>query len=425
MHRSLLDYRPEIDESHVTELAAAGESAVSERNELTLATELLERAQSGEVDAFVVELIDRAARGAGRSPPAAARPLAQLLSQAAQFLWQRDGLPSSHRAARAFGLAFEGLSQEDRAFEVARQFVRFAGDATRRMLVSPTGAPPAAVADRATQQSARALAPGLARHLALPLTPSRPRAAGSPATRHSARASRRPGLLDTTEESVMHDTDRTQLEFSSELPGFESGSFNNESFEFDAEEGLLSEADEAELADELLGVSNEEELDHFLRSVIGRVARGAGKVLSSSVGKAVGGVLKGVAKKALPLAGGWVGGPLGAKIGSGLASAAGSALGLEGESFDGEGEQYEGAKQFVRLAADTVAKAAAAPPSADPRSVAQRAAIGAARQLAPGLLSGQGGAGPGRAKGSGSPRTGGAQSGRWARQGSKVVLYGL
>ena len=199
----------------------------------------------------------------------------------------------------------------------------------------------------------------------------------------------------------MHDIDRTQLEFSSELPGFESGSFNSESFEFDNEEGVLSEADEAELADELLGVSNEEELDQFLGSLIRKVAKGAGKVLSSPVGQAVGGVLKGVAKKALPLAGGalggWVGGPLGAKIGSGLASAAGSALGLEGESFDGEGEQYEGAKQFVRLAADTVTKAAAASPSADPRAVAQRAAMGAARQLAPGLLSGQqGGAGPGR-----------------------------
>lgn len=115
----------------------------------------------------------------------------------------------------------------------------------------------------------------------------------------------------------MHDIDRTQLEFSSELPGFESGSFNNESFEFDNEEGVLSEADEAELADELLGVSNEEELDQFLGSLIRKVAKGAGKVLSSPVGQAVGGVLKGVAKKALPLAGGalggWVGGPLGAK----------------------------------------------------------------------------------------------------------------
>ena len=34
----------------------------------------------------------------------------------------------------------------------------------------------------------------------------------------------------------MHDIDRTQLEFSSELPGFESGSFNSESFEFDNED---------------------------------------------------------------------------------------------------------------------------------------------------------------------------------------------
>lgn len=431
MHRALLEYRPEIDEFHGNERTAAGESAVSERNELTLSTELLERAQSGEAESFVVDLIDRAARGAGRTTPPAAQPLAHLLSQAARLIWRPDGLPHAGRAAHAFGVELEGLSHEDQAFEVARQFVRFVGDASRRMLLAPEGAAPRVVADRALRQAAGALAPGLLRQLPALASPFRPRAAGYAAARPSARASQRPGFLDITEESVMHDIDRTQLEFSSELPGFESGSFNNESFEFDNEEGVLSEADEAELADELLGVSNEEELDQFLGSLIRKVAKGAGKVLSSPVGQAVGGVLKGVAKKALPLAGGalggWVGGPLGAKIGSGLASAAGSALGLEGESFDGEGEQYEGAKQFVRLAADTVTKAAAASPSADPRTVAQRAAMGAARQLAPGLLGGQpGGAGPGRAKGGGGPRAGGAaQSGRWARRGSKVVLYGV
>jgi hypothetical protein len=224
----------------------------------------------------------------------------------------------------------------------------------------------------------------------------------------------------------MHDIDRTQMEYSSELSGFESGEFAYEGEgegegEWATEGGsVLGEADEYELAMELVGVASEEELDQFLGSLIKKVAKGAGKVLRSPIGQAIGGVLKGVAKKALPLAGGalggMVGGPLGAKIGSGLASAAGSAIGLEGESLTQEDEQFEGAKQFVRLAADTVNKAAKAPASADPRTVAQSAAVSAARQLAPGLLTQPGGfAGAGRGRG---------QSGRWVRRGNKIVLYG-
>jgi len=108
--------------------------------------------------------------------------------------------------------------------------------------------------------------------------------------------------------------------------------------------------------------------------------------------------------------------PYDTEIGSGLASAAGSAIGLEGELAQ-EDEQFEGAKQFVRLAADTVNKAAKAPASADPRTVAQSAAVSAARQLAPGLLSQPTGMSTGAGRGRG-------QSGRWIRRGNKIVLYG-
>jgi hypothetical protein len=201
---------------------------------------------------------------------------------------------------------------------------------------------------------------------------------------------------------------------------------------------------EAEFANELLNVSNEAELDRFLGDFIKKVGSVAGKVIRSPVGKAVGGVLKGVAKKALPLAGGaiggYFGGPLGAKIGSGLASAAGGALGLEGE-WEGENQEYEGARKFVRIASDTVQKAARAPQGADPRQVAQSAALSAARKHAPGLLQGrggrqaQGGMGMGACpSGGGSggysvPSSqgfggGGGQSGRWSRQGNSIILHG-
>lgn len=229
----------------------------------------------------------------------------------------------------------------------------------------------------------------------------------------------------------MHDIDRTQMEYTSELPGFQSEQFEYGEYgeygesEWTGEtlgESVLSEADEVQLAGELLAVTNEAELDRFLGDFIKKVGSVAGKVIRSPIGQAVGGVLKGVAKKALPLAGGaiggYFGGPLGAKIGSGLASAAGSALGLEAEALEQEDREFEGARQFVRVAADTVKKAAAAPANMDPRAAAQAAAIAAAKKFAPGLV----GAAAGPIAGA---MTGRGQSGRWLRRGTKIVLFGV
>jgi hypothetical protein len=213
----------------------------------------------------------------------------------------------------------------------------------------------------------------------------------------------------------MHDIDRTQMEFTPES-GYETEQYES----WASESGLLSEADEMQLASELLGVSTEAELDQFLGDLIKKASSAIGSVVRSPIGQAVGGVLKSAAKKALPLAGGalggYFGGPLGAKIGSGLASAAGSALGLEAESMTQEDREFEGAKQFVRFAANTVKNAAAAPPSASPAATAQAAATAAARQFLPGLVS-QAVAGTGIA--------GRGQTGRWLRRGAKIVLYGV
>jgi hypothetical protein len=217
----------------------------------------------------------------------------------------------------------------------------------------------------------------------------------------------------------MHDIDRTQMEYAAEMPGFEAEQFEYQG-EWATEGGIvLSEAEEYELASELLGVSTEAELDQFLGGLIKKVAKNAGRLFRGPVGQAVGGVLKGVAKKALPLAGGALDamGPLGAKIGGGVAAATSDAPAVEGEAWAQEDQEFEGAKQFVRLAANTVKKAAAAPASADPRAVAKSAAVGAVRQLAPGLLKKDGGDHGGSAFGRG-------QSGRWARHGNTIVLYG-
>lgn len=246
----------------------------------------------------------------------------------------------------------------------------------------------------------------------------------------------------------MHDIDRTTLEFGQEM-GYEGEQFEFGQGEWGGETGLLSEADEMELANELLAVTNEAELEQFLGGFLKKAANFAGNVIRSPVGQAVGGVLKGVAKKALPMAGGaiggYFGGPLGAKIGSGLASAAGSALGLEAEGeMSGEDREFEGARTFVRLAADTV-KGASQARGGDPRAIAQQAATMAARKHAPGLLAksgGQcapqgrggmgrggaggyaGGSGMGAANGGAGGSGGSGGSGRWARQGRNIILYG-
>lgn len=236
----------------------------------------------------------------------------------------------------------------------------------------------------------------------------------------------------------MHDIDRTQMEYSPELSSFEAGNYEFAQQEWSGEsygetygetfgesygETVLTEADETELASELLEVTNEAELDRFLGKLLSRAARAVGSAARSPIGQAVGGVLKGVAKKALPLAGGAlggaIGGPLGAQIGSGLASAAGGALGLEGETLEQEDREFEGAKQFVRLGADTVKQAAVAPPAADPRAVAQNAAIAAANKHAPGLIGGAARATPGAMAGMRG------RTGRWMRRGNKIVLYGV
>src|SRR5471032_1689251 len=237
----------------------------------------------------------------------------------------------------------------------------------------------------------------------------------------------------------MHDIDRTTLEYGQQEYEAEQQLEFGQGEWGGGQRGVFSEAEEMELANELLSVSNEAELEQFLGDFLSKAASVAGQVLKSPIGQAVGGVLKGVAKKALPLAGGSVGGPLGAQIGSGLASAAGNALGLEAEAMMGEDREFEGARQFVRLAADTVNRAAGARGAGDVRALAQAAATAAARQFAPGLLikSGNGqvvaAASPAAAvcdnplDPAPAPRHHGTHphSGRWMRHGQKIVLYGV
>jgi hypothetical protein len=211
------------------------------------------------------------------------------------------------------------------------------------------------------------------------------------------------------------------FEYSPEMEAYEGGQLETwGETEWGGE--VFNEAEATELASELLEVTNEAELDRFLGDLISKAGKAIGTVVRSPIGKAVGGWLKGAAKSVLPLAGGalggFVGGPLGAKIGSGLASCAGSALGLEAEMSQ-EDREFEGAKNFVKMAADAVKSAVAAAPGVNPVAVAKAAVKEAVEKRAPGLL-GAAAAGPLRDMARPDGRF--SRTGRWVRQGRNVII---
>ncbi|MDO7866774.1 hypothetical protein [Nocardioides jiangxiensis] len=162
----------------------------------------------------------------------------------------------------------------------------------------------------------------------------------------------------------------------------------------------LHEALEMELAQELLEITNEAELEEFLGKLVRSVARGASSFMKSGIGKAVGGVLRNVAKTALPM----VGSALGSMVAPGLGTAIGGKLGgmaanlLEAEELESMGEaeaEMEAARRYVRWASGTVRNAMRAPYGAPPRTVARSAAVSSARRYAPALVRTSSGARPG------------------------------
>lgn len=436
MNRALIDYNPETEvfEAAAPALAASAAVNLGDLDQTALAVGLLSVTNETELDRFLDRLMDRTAQAAGiRIRKSVAQELKDILRisvvnampQASRVPALRtvsgeqaaeNGAKFVQVASRFFGLELEGLSPEDQELEIAKSFVRFAYEAAKIAAAAPPQWPAQTAAKIAAMKAAKELAPGLLRKLATTQSKSL-----------SKITSRRSHASTLVEEINMHDIDRTQMELESEAPNFETEEFeyeeeSEEEFEEEYGESMLNEAEELELASELLGVGSEAELDQFLGNVIKSLARKAGKVISSPLGKSVGRMLKGVAGKLVPIAGGalggMVGGPLGAKIGSGLASAAGSALGLEAETLEQEDLEFEGAKQFARLAADTVQKAIDAPTSADPKAVAKTAVVSAVKKYAPGLINGA------QSSAASASRQRG-RSGRWLRRGNSIVLLGV
>ena len=167
-----------------------------------------------------------------------------------------------------------------------------------------------------------------------------------------------------------------------------------------AEEGPFSEAEESELAMELLSVSSEAELDQFL----GKLIKGVGKIA-----RPLGGALKGLAKKALPFVGGALGSfipipGVGTAVGSALGSAVSKALEAELSGLELEEQEYEMARRFVRIAGTAAQEAAHSGASRNPQAAVRSAVLNAARKHL--------------------PKLDGASTGRWERRGTQIVILG-
>ncbi len=166
-----------------------------------------------------------------------------------------------------------------------------------------------------------------------------------------------------------------------------------ENYEFQGEgesyEYPINEAEEMEMAAELLGIANEYELDQFFGKLFKKVSQAVGKAINSPLGQALGGALKPLVKQVLPVAGGalgaMVGGPLGAQLGNQVTSAAGRLFGLELEGLSGEDREYEMSRRFVRFATTAARNALRAPRHFRPRHIARRSLIEAMRRMAPSL----------------------------------------
>ena len=171
--RRLLDFRPELELPAADEVAApfrddaGGESSeYGEYGELDFAVRLLEARNAAELAPVLAELVGPAADAGQR---AVREPVLRVLHRAARMVFPLDATHApadlKRKAASVFGLELEGLSPEDKEFEVARHFVRLAVD-TARQALARAGQPAGHAAQQGLMQAARRNAPGLLRQRA-------------------------------------------------------------------------------------------------------------------------------------------------------------------------------------------------------------------------------------------------------------------
>ena len=207
-----------------------------------------------------------------------------------------------------------------------------------------------------------------------------------------------------------YEADDFDGELEGEVP--EESEYEYEYETLDDTEGPFDEAEEMELAADLLSVSDDAELEQFLGKLFKRVRRGVSRIAKSPIGRAVARVAKPFVRRAISSVRGAAGRYLRGRGSAGAYAA--NAFGLELEGLSPEDQEFEVARRVVRMVGTAAQKAATAPSSASPTAVAKAAMTDAARKHAPGLVAGTSTAAGGR-----------RHSGRWVRRGRRIVLMGV
>jgi flagellar motor protein MotB len=133
-----------------------------EAERLEFANELLEASSEAELDGVLRDLIARAGQATGKLISSSeGTAIGSVLKGAAKRVLSGICRDMSPNAGREFGLELEGLSNEDREFEIARRYVDFAGDAVRTLVSEHRFLHPEEAADAAVVDAAKTHAPGL------------------------------------------------------------------------------------------------------------------------------------------------------------------------------------------------------------------------------------------------------------------------
>jgi hypothetical protein len=164
MDRRLIDYKPELELGIATAATQQRQETRDEYGEMSFAARLLEAETPARLASVLKDLV---ARGGASAPLSA--PIVGVLQRAARMVFPLDATRApgdvKRKASAIFGMELEGLSPEDKEFELARRFVRLAGDAVAQAR-SRSGQEPAHAVQMALLQASRKHAPGLLRQRA-------------------------------------------------------------------------------------------------------------------------------------------------------------------------------------------------------------------------------------------------------------------
>jgi uncharacterized protein (DUF697 family) len=176
MQNPLSEYNPEMEMFESEQFEWSGETTgevLGEGELMELAAELLEVRDEQELDRFLGDVFKKVKAFAGSSTGKAIGGmlkgvLKKALPIAGKVAGSFFGGPIGgtiggklgSMAGNLFEMELEGLSQEDREFEAAKQFVRFASEAVKNASSAP-GGNPVAIARSAIAAAAQNHAPGL------------------------------------------------------------------------------------------------------------------------------------------------------------------------------------------------------------------------------------------------------------------------